>query len=121
MSTVTKPLSSHTDFLGNVIEVGDHVLVARVPDRTPQMYSGIVEDIRENQNLWRDTAMIQIRVRPSGLYSTKYWRHTWEYDQNWLGEKVVVAPPKANWIQAENVIKFPGLAEILLDKQPGSE
>lgn len=89
-------LTSFTDWLGNEVKVGDHVIAVRVPDRTPQMYTGQVMAIRENYDIgWNDKMILQIHVLPTGRYSTSWARHG-DYG----------AALKANWIQSQNVVKL---------------
>lgn len=88
------PLDEIDDFMGNVIRVGDRVIAVRVPDRTPQFYTGEVVEIRRNESYGRP--IVQIRVMPTGGYSTSHWHH------GSYGAKL-----KANWIQSENVLKYP--------------
>lgn len=103
MSKGDIPLEEHADFMGNLIHVGDAVIAVRVPDRTPQMYTGVVVAMKLTPATWGTGKMVpRIQVQPTGGYSTSSWHHG-----DYTSAKANGVPPKANWIQAENVLKYP--------------
>lgn len=92
------PLSEHADFMGNRIIVGDSVIVVRVPDRTPQMYTAEVVAMKLTPTNYGASKLIpKIQVMPTGGYSTPYGKHG---DYTSQGVKPV-------WVGAEHVLKYP--------------
>lgn len=90
-------LTEYADFMGNMIHVGDAVVAVRVPDRTPQMYTGEVLAIKDSPVGYGSKMRTKIQVLPTGGYSTEWYKHG-----KWSKEGV-----KPVWVQAENVLRYP--------------
>lgn len=100
-------LESFTDWLGQFIYVGDHVLVIASVGDSPGIYSGIVEEIGMFST-YGNHELIKAKVKPSGKYN-RYQHHSWPYEQDPLtGKNVRVGFPRANWILATNLTRFHG-------------